>query len=122
MQATGLSERARNRLGRGARQSIVVALAFLPCACGGSSDPGKTIDSVHSWSATLALVRVERRRHSVPEAYARQLLDRARDARRDAAQSLASAQPSSADRGRADSALAALDAASRRLASELAAR
>lgn len=124
MQATGQSAPAGDRLGRGRCVKIACALSltlFL-CACGGSSDPQQTIESIRSWSATLALARIDRVHRRVPDAYARQLLDRAREARQDAARSLGSGQISRTDRQRADSALAELDTEAGLLATELRSR
>lgn len=105
-----------------ARGVVVSALALLLCACGGSADPQQIIETISSWRATVELARTEHRAHGIGDVYARQLLDRARDAGDDARRRAVGGALSPTDRARVESTIAALDAATRRLASELHAR
>lgn len=123
MQATAPIDVAGDRRAGSPRRGLLVpALLLLLWGCGGSNDPTKTIQSLDSWSASLRLARDARLRGSVNDAYARQLVDRAREQRQQAAQSLASESLSTAERGRAASALARLDGDARQLTSELGTR
>lgn len=80
------------------------------------------VETIRSWRATVELARAEHRTHGIGDVYARQLLDRARDAADDARRQAAGAPLSRSDRARVDSSIAALDAGTGRLASELRAR
>lgn len=112
----------RPQRARGIVGIVGIALALLLCACGGSADPQQMIETIGSWRATVELARAEHRAHGIGDVYARQLLDRARDAGDDARRQAASGALSRSDRARVDSTVAALGAATRRLASELRAR
>jgi hypothetical protein len=87
----------------------------LAAGCGSPPDLQKQLETVRSWTATTTLAADERRVDAISGRYARGLADAARTARAEAAQSLAAARPSAADRARADVALDSLDRAIGRL-------
>jgi hypothetical protein len=98
-------------------RSLAPALALgLATGCGSSSDPEKELETVRSWTATATLATDERRADAISKRYASGLVEAARAARTDAAQSLSASGSSASDRAKAALALDSLDQAIGRLA------
>jgi hypothetical protein len=105
------------------RSPLLVAAALgLTSGCASPSDGQKELETVRSWTATAALATDERRVGAIPGPYAKGLVEAARAARTEAAQSLATSGTSASDRARATLALDSLDRAIGRLAALDAAR
>jgi hypothetical protein len=100
---------------------VVIALAAA-LACSAPPDLDKELTSVRSWTATAHLAAEDERRGAISHRLAAQLRERAVEARHDAEASIAAAAASADGRRRARTALDSLDAAIRRLDTQVVAR
>ena len=105
---------AHTRVPRWRLAIVPAALAGL-AACGPSPDLDQQLATVHSWTATASLASDHERSGAISHRLAGEVHDRAVEARREEAITLADLARSATERQRAQAALDSLDAAVRGL-------